>query len=197
MKKWRLLDMGKTLLLILVVFALSMHESLLFAQEIKSKGLYEKPINAQYLDVGKKEYMLVFYGYVGCTNVCSPILDDLNRFYSSESFLKFEPNVDLIFVNLLPKVSNELPDQFAKSFNPKFIGVYLRDKEISGIDKELNLYLANRADEPLEIDHSDHIYLIKREKKGKFILINTYTTHPLNPLLILDDLSRYISLSHR
>lgn len=179
-------------LYILVLFV-----SLIFAQDTRSKVVYEKPINAKYLDVGKKEYMLVFYGYVGCIHVCSPVLDDLKRFYSSESFLKFEPYVDLIFVNLLPKVSNELPDQFAKSFHPKFIGVYLTDNEISGIDKELNLYLANRPDEPFELDHSDHIYLIKREKNGLFMLINTYTTHPLDSLLILDDLSKYITASHR
>jgi len=170
--------------------------SLLSAQDIKSKNLFEKPINAKYLNVGKKDYMIVFYGYVGCTKVCSPILYNLNRFYSSDSFSKFEPFVDFIFVNLLPNVSNELPDQFAKSFNPKFSGVYLTQKEISGIDKELHLYLDNRANEPFDIDHSDHIYLIKREKNGKFILINTYTTHPLNQSLILDDLSEYISVSH-
>ena len=166
------------------------------AAETKSKSVYEKPIAAKYLDVGKKEYMLVFYGYVGCVNVCSPVLDNLNRFYSSDSFSKFEPFVDLIFVNLLPRLSPEQPDQYAKSFNPKFIGVYLTEKEIMGIDKELNLYLSKRADDLFELDHSDHLYLIKREKNGNLTLINTYTTHPLNDALILDDLSQYTRSSH-
>jgi protein SCO1/2 len=181
---------------ILVTLAFSMSLSLLFAQDVKGKSLFEKPINAKYLDVGKKEYMLVFYGYVGCVKVCSPVLDNLNRFYSSDSFIKFEPFVDLIFVNLLPKLSQEQPDQYAKSFNPKFIGVYLTQKELKGIDKELNLYFSNRADDLFELDHSDHIYLIKREKNGNLTLINTYTTHPLNQTLIVDDLSEYTRASH-
>jgi len=189
--------MKKLPLFILLVLAFSMSASFLFAQDMKHKTLFEKPINAKYLNVGKKDYILVFYGYVGCIKVCSPVLYDLNRFYSSDSFSKFEPFVDLIFVNLLPNVSKELPDQFAKSFNPKFIGVYLTQKEITGIDKELNLYLDSRADEPFEIDHSDHVYLIKREKNGTFTLVNTYITHPLNQSLILDNLFEYTSASHR
>lgn len=166
------------------------------AKELKTDRPFERPINANYLYVGKKEYMLVFYGYVGCVKVCSPVLDNLNTFYSSDAFSKFEPSVDLIFVNLLPQLSPEQPDQYVKSFNPKFIGVYLTQQQIAGIDKELNLYLSNRADEAFELDHSDHVYLIKREKNGDLMLINTYTTHPLNQALILDDLAKYTRPSH-
>lgn len=181
-----------TLLTVLAVSAIfPKSDTLLFAQGPSSSVVLERPIDAKYLNVGKKEYMLVFYGYVGCVKVCSPVLDNLNRFYSSDAFSKFEPFVDLIFVNLLPKVSQDQPDQFAKVFNANFIGVYLTEKELSGIDKELNVYFSKRIDDSFELDHSDHIYLIKREKDGKLTLINIYTTHPLNQASIIDDLTQY------
>jgi len=177
---------------ILIVCSAILSLNSLFAQElIKAKSVYEKPISANYLHVSLKEYLLVFYGYVGCVKVCTPVLDNLNHFYSSDAFSKFEPFVDLVFVNLLPDVSKDQPNQFAKVFNSKFIGVYLTQKEIMNIDKELNLYLNNRVDDRFEIDHSDHLYLIKREKNGTLTLINTYTTHPLNQNLILEDLAEY------
>lgn len=178
----------------LVIFAFTMISSVLFAQESKVKIVFDKTIKADYLNVGKKEYMLVFYGYVGCVKVCTPVLDDLKRFYSSDSFSKFIPSVDFIFVNLLPSIAPEQPDQFAKSFNRNFLGVYLTKKQLLGIDKELSLYFSKEPDGSFELDHSDYLYLIKREKDGKLSLINIYTTHPLNEQAVIDDLNKSIDM---
>lgn len=167
-----------------------------FAQTIPSPSAnlksYEKEIRAEYLKNGKKEYMLVFYGYVGCTKICSPVLDNLNRFYSSKAFAPYEPYVDLVFVNLMPELSAEQPDQFAKSFNKEFRGVYLGEEELSLIDKELRLFFTKRTDESYEIDHSDHVYLIRQDSNGSLKLINIFHTHPFMPEVVINDLKAYI-----
>lgn len=154
---------------------------------------YEKEIHADYLKSGQKEYMLVFYGYVGCTKICSPVLENLNRFYSSKEFAPYASNVDLVFVNLMSEVTTEQPDQFAKSFNQEFRGVYLSEKELNRIDKELQLFFTKRKGESFEIDHSDYVYLIRHEGKEKLRLINIYHTHPFIPSVVIDDLKAYIT----
>lgn len=167
-------------------------QSMVFAQQTEGKIVLEKPIDADYLKGSKKPYLLVFYGYVGCVKICTPVLDNLNGFYSSKDFARYRPYVDLTFVNLLPEVSKEQPELFAKSFNKEFRGVYLTQKELMSIDRELNVFFSKKMGEEYEIDHSDHVYLIKRESDGGLKLINIYTTHPLNHSLIIDDLGEYI-----
>lgn len=148
-----------------------------------------KPIHAPYLNVGQKEYMLVFYGYVGCTHICMPILDTIKALYTSNNFIPYQHKVDIIFVNLLPKIDKNQPDLFAKSYHPDFYGVYLSEKELSTLDKELQLFFTKSKEKSYDIDHSDHLYLIHPEPNGTLKLINIHTTHPLNIQQIIDDLN--------
>ena len=148
----------------------------------------DTPIAAPYLNVGSKEYMLVFYGYVGCAHVCTPVLENLAKFYQSKEFFPYEPKVDLVFVNLLPEVSLEQPDQFAKSFNGKFIGVHLSPKELQSLDKELSLYFVKQKGEAFELDHSDFVYLIKRNQDESLSLVTIYMTHPFDGAFVVRDL---------
>lgn len=157
----------------------------------ESKPYIDQIINAPYLNVAKKEYLLVFYGYVGCTHVCMPIMDDLKQFYMSEEFKPYQNKTDFVFVNLLPKIDHALPDQFAKSYHHDFYGVHLSEAELGKLDKELQLFFTKDDGKTLDIDHSDHIYVIQRLQNNTFKLVNLYTTHPLKKELILNDLKNY------
>lgn len=157
----------------------------------ESKPYIDQTINVPYLNVGKKEYLLVFYGYVGCTHVCMPIMEDLKRFYMSEEFKPYQSTTDFVFVNLLPKIDQALPDQFAKSYHHDFYGVHLNEAELGKLDKELQLFFTKDDGKTLDIDHSDHIYIIQRLQNGTFKLVNLYTTHPLTKELILNDLKHH------
>ena len=153
-------------------------------------AIADTPISAPYLNVGTKEYMLVFYGYVGCIHVCTPVLESLAQFYRTKEFAPYEPMIDLVFVNLLPEVSQEQPDQFAKAFNPQFIGVHLSPKELQSLDKELSVYFAKQKGEVFELDHSDFIYLIKRNSDKSLSLVNIYMTHPFDGAFVVRDLEK-------
>jgi protein SCO1 len=153
-------------------------------------AIVDTPISAPYLNVGTKEYMLVFYGYVGCTHVCTPVLENLARFYQSKEFTPYKSMIDLVFVNLLSEVSQEQPDQFAKGFNPQFIGVHLSPKELQSLDKELSVYFAKQKGEVFELDHSDFVYLIHRKSDKSLSLVNIYMTHPFDGAFVVRDLQQ-------
>lgn len=177
----------KFLGVIAAVFFASLLQS---APVIKPKAIIDTSISAPYLNVGTKEYMLVFYGYVGCTHVCTPVLENLARFYQSKEFAPYGPTIDLVFVNLLPEVSQEQPDQFAKGFNAKFIGVHLSPKELQSLDKELSVYFAKQKGEAFELDHSDFVYLIRRNPDKSLSLVNIYMTHPFDGAFVVRDLQK-------
>jgi protein SCO1/2 len=153
-------------------------------------AIVDTPISAPYLNVGTKDYMLVFYGYVGCTDVCTPVLENLARFYQSKEFTPYKSMIDLVFVNLLSEVSQEQPDQFAKGFNPQFIGVHLSPKELQSLDKELSVYFAKQKGEVFELDHSDFVYLIHRKSDKSLSLVNIYMTHPFDGAFVVRDLQQ-------
>jgi protein SCO1/2 len=153
-------------------------------------AIVDTPISAPYLNVGTKEYMLVFYGYVGCTHVCTPVLENLARFYQSKEFTPYKSMIELVFVNLLSEVSQEQPDQFAKGFNPQFIGVHLSPKELQSLDKELSVYFAKQKGDVFELDHSDFVYLIHRKSDKSLSLVNIYMTHPFDGAFVVRDLQQ-------
>ncbi len=175
----------KLLVVIAVTFLTNVLHS---AVPVKPKVMTDAPISAPYLNVGTKEYLLVFYGYVGCAHVCTPVLENLAKFYRSKEFALYEPQVDLVFVNLLSEVSLEQPDQFAKSFDGKFIGVHLTPKELQSLDKELSVYFAKQTGEAFELDHSDFVYLIKRNPDKSLSLVTIYMTHPFDGAFVVRDL---------
>ncbi|MDD2267371.1 SCO family protein [Sulfuricurvum sp.] len=190
--------MNKKIVLAVVLFvvllvAVPFIQALFFTQQTAGKIVINQPINAPYLNNTKKEITLVFFGYVGCVRVCTPILHQLNDFYDSPQFAPFQGTVGVSFVNLMPELDKNQPQLFAESFNHEFEGVYLTQKELMSIDRELNVFFSKSLSESGEIDHSDHLYLIEREKSGIVVLRNIYTTHPINRSLIVDDIRKLLS----
>jgi len=176
------------LLFIFLVIAVPLLQSLFFIQQTSGKIVIEQRIEAPYLRHTDKDLALVFFGYVGCVKVCTPILHQLDAFYDSSLFAPVKPLVSISFVNLMPELEANQPELFAKSFNPHFQGVYLSQKELMGIDRQFSVFFSKSLSEPGEIDHSDHVYLIQRQKNGEILLKNIYTTHPLNKELIVKDI---------
>ena len=189
--------MNKKLILAVIFFiilliVLPFVQTLFFAQQSSGKITIDQPINAPYLATGKKDLSLVFFGYVGCAKVCTPILHQVDDLYDSPEFAPLKPFVGFYFVNLMPEVQPEQVPAFAKSFNGDFEGIYLTQKELMGIDREFSLFFSKSLSDSTEIDHSDHIYLIKKEKSGIVVLKNIYTTHPLNQEQMITDIKQYV-----
>lgn len=180
-------------LFVFLLVALPMLQMIFFSQQTSGgKMVIERPIDAPYLLPLKKDFTLLYFGYVGCTKICTPILEDMGALYNSSEFQSLKPYVAVTFVNLMPEVTSEQPEQFANSFSPDFKGVYLNQQELMSIDRTFNLFFSKSLSDKGEIDHSDSIYLISRGKEGKIVLKNIYATHPLNKKQIIADIEQYV-----
>lgn len=179
----------RSILFFYFLMASMLFSTVLSADPMNNQGMMNEPLNAPYLQKNPKRYQLVFFGYVGCKKVCTPMLHQLSDFYNSPAFSHLKPVVGVSFVNLIPEMDPKLPPAYARSINPNFVGIHLSDKEIASIDKEFSLFISKRLNEPGEIDHSDHVYLVERNKKGDLILKNIYITHPMNKEKIISDIN--------
>lgn len=150
-------------------------------------GKFEKEvdINLGFLEKEEKPIVLFFFGYVGCTEVCTPALHQLN-----EIFKKIDSNnVSLYFINLLTSADPQSVDDFAKSFNPAFKGVYLSQKEIDTVITKLNVMSVPSLLDKNVIDHSAFLHLFKKDNglyKQKYI----YTTSPFDIDYIVKDIKK-------
>ena len=176
----------------LMVLVVPTVQSILFATQSTGKMVVNKTLIAPYLQDSDKEMMLVFFGYVGCTKVCMPILHQLDALYDSEEFAPFQKKVGFTFVNLKPESRPDEPELFARSFNSGFHGVYLSQKELMGIDRNLGVYFSKSISDTEEIDHSDHLYLVEKQKNGTLVLKSIYSMHPLNSKLLINDISHFL-----
>lgn len=177
-------------LFIMMILVIPTVQSLLFASHTTGKMIIEKELVAPYLQASDKDMMLVFFGYVGCVKVCTPILQELDKLYDSKEFESNKGRVDLIFVNLMPELEPDQPDLFAKSFNPLFKGVYLTQKQLMSLDRELGVYFSKSIKDTGEIDHSDNLYLVKKQKDGTLILKSIYSMHPLKSEMLISDIEK-------
>ncbi|WP_373002445.1 SCO family protein [Sulfurimonas sp.] len=181
----------KTLTIIaLFVFFLSVPflQSFIFVSNTKGKIDISKKIEASYIKSDKK-FVLLFFGYVGCTDVCTPLLERLNSLYESEVFKTVREDVDVVFVNLTSEVEEHQPDLFAKFFNPAFKGVYLSRRETLDIDRTFGLFFSRSIADKTKVDHTDFLYLVQNTSDLQ-ILKSMYSIHPLNKEKIIEDIKQ-------
>jgi len=177
-------------LFVVMILVIPAVQVMLFAGHTTGKMVIEKELVAPYLQGTDKDMMLVFFGYVGCVKVCTPILQELDKLYDSKEFAKNKGNVDVMFVNLMPELEPDQPGIFAKSFNPSFKGVYLTQKQLMNLDRELGVYFSKSIGDTAEIDHSDNLYLVKKQQDGTLILKSIYSMHPLKSEMLINDIAK-------
>lgn len=164
-----------------------------FSNTTEGKIIIDQPIEADYLKDSESKIYLVFFGYVGCTKVCTPILQQIGELYGSPMFTPIRSKVGIRFINLLPDIPLNQIQDFAQSFHPDIKGIYLDSKNLMELDRKLGVFFADSLLEDGEIDHSDHIYLITVDAKGDVILKNIYSTHPINENLIVHDIQKLLN----
>ena len=161
-------------------------QSFFFTKETKGSIEINKNIKASFIDSDKK-VVLLFFGYVGCEDVCTPFLYQLNDFYKSKEFESIKEDVEILFVNLTPETEKFQADLFAKFFNDDFRGVYLSKKELLKVDRNFALYFSRDLSDKTQLNHTDYIYLIDNSKENK-VLKSIYFIHPLNSEKLKNDI---------
>jgi len=133
---------------------------------------------------------LIFFGYAGCRSVCTPRLEDLGKWYSTLP-KDVQRHLGLKFLDISMRDEKELPDSFAKAFHEKFEGVFL-DKDIIRVyTKAFSVYFSKSLIDDTEIDHTSHLYLVKRSTEGKQLRL-IYTAYPYDFKQIKSDIQELI-----
>jgi protein SCO1/2 len=147
--------------------------------------------NFNFLKNENSEYVLLYFGYVGCTTICTPALTQINQIYKELDSNKFA----FYFINLQVNTPEEIVDQFAKYFNKNFNGIYLNNEEIKKITNKLSVKHIPSMVDKNEIDHTGFLYVLKKEKDNIYQQKFLYTTKPFQIEEIINDLNNTLGAS--
>jgi len=125
-----------------------------------------------------KDIKLIFFGYAGCVNVCTPRLQDLALFYETlgENTKK---RVGVEFLDISVPQDIKLPNQFAQYFHKDFKGVYLDELIMREYTKAFRVYFSQSLLDKTEFDHSSNLYLVTKDKDKKSLRY-IYTSYPFD-----------------
>ncbi len=160
----------------------------LFAHFLGDRGgvvrLEKEGIEPWFLEAERSKAVLLYFGYVGCTSICIPTLNELAPLY--QKIKSRHPGIAFYFVNLNPTQPSEWVEPFAKSFHPDFHGIYATLEQSDRLERDFNLAVSEGA----EMRHSSNLYLMVLEK-NHYVLKRIYTTHPYPEKTILEDIKRF------
>ena len=163
-------------------------QSLIFSNENKGFFYINTKIQADFIHSDKPN-LLIYFGYVGCNDICTPFLHKLSQFYESQEFQILRKETDVFFINLTPNIEPSQADSFVKSFHKEFKGIYLSRKEIQNLDRNYKLFFSDDLINQDEMNHTDYLYFITNNKDSK-ILKSIYFTHPLRTQKLIHDMIR-------
>jgi len=138
-----------------------------------------------------KNIKIIFFGYAGCVDICTPRLFDLAKFYESlDNSIKNKIGIE--FVDISIPEDKTLPQDFAQIFNKDFKGIYLNEKNLRQYTKAFSVYFSKSLLDKTEFDHSTNIYLVKRDNNKKKIRY-IYNSYPYNFKLLETDIKELIN----
>jgi protein SCO1/2 len=164
-------------------------QSFLFSSNKQGFIEVQKQVELDFIKSDKK-FIILFFGYVGCTDVCTPLLKRLDSMYNSKEFEDIKVDTEFVFVNLTHEIDSYQPKLFANFFNNNFKGLYLSKRGIFNIDREFGLFFSRDLLDESQMNHTDYLYLIDNRTKIK-VLKKMYNTHPLNMDAIIRDIKKY------
>ena len=132
------------------------------------------------------KFLFVFFGYVGCRDICTPRLEELSSIYED---LKYKNNIDIdtSFINLIRLQDSELPQLFASAFHKDFDGFYLNNDKIQILQNEFRVYNSTSLTSKGDWDHTSFLFLLKKGIDG-YYLKRIYTYIPFDKEKIIKDI---------
>ncbi|PHQ64642.1 MAG: hypothetical protein COB99_08645 [Sulfurimonas sp.] len=171
---------------LLIIFSIFFMIALAFPQFYSNNdsGRIDKntPLKLDFLKQEESPVVLLFFGYVGCDNICPPAMREINDIYEQLD----KTNVKVYFINLLDTINKDAPNYYAKEFNKDFKGIYLDNLSMKKIINKFSLSITKVNNN--EINHSGYLYVLKKDNK-EYTLNYIYTTKPFNEESIIKDIS--------
>lgn len=180
------------IILVLLVFITSVFTMIIpsFYTKGISRVELRQDLSLEHVCEDEQEIELLFFGYAGCADVCTPRLEILGQWYETLS-QQIKKHARVKFLDLSVPQDTTLPDSFAKTFHPDFKGVFLDDHILRTYTKTFSVYFSRSLLDDTQMDHTAHLYLIKRDDKGKQLRY-IYTAFPYDFLQIQSDIQGLI-----
>lgn len=168
------LQSASMILLVLIVSILIMIMPTFFTKGISRVEL-NREVNLPLILNDDKEVKILFFGYSGCTDICTPRLYSIDKFYNRlDADIKKKVGVEFLDISI-PR-DKELPARFAEFFNPDFKGIYLSRKTLRDYTKVFDVFFSPSLIDETEYVHTSNIYLVKKDKNKKELryIYNSY-----------------------
>lgn len=149
-----------------------------------------KKVQSSVFSEYNNKFLFVFFGYVGCTDICTPRLEELSTIYNELKLNNID--IDTSFINLIPLKDPELPQLFASIFHKDFDGFYLNNDKIQQIQNEFNIYCSESLTSKNDWDHTSFLFLLEHEIDG-YYLKRIYTYVPFDKDKIVKDILKNLN----
>ena len=123
------------------------------------------PVVNPHFDAFTAPNLLVFFGYAGCEDVCTPRLFELADIYRGFGEQQ-QRDTDVVFVNITSLSDPELPGLFAASFHPDFRAITPEKEALHRLMRTFTARYAPSLRQNGTIDHTAFLYLLKRQTTG-------------------------------
>jgi protein SCO1/2 len=133
------------------------------------------------------DVVLVYFGYVGCTRVCTPALNDLAEIYRETKQQEFKNIPSVWFINMTPQMDPLSVQSWAEHFDKGFKSYAPNEVELQKMVHTLNLVYTRLG---VEAEHMPYAYLLQKKGTG-YELLYIYTSSPYNRDLILNDIGAF------
>ena len=132
------------------------------------------------LDSFRGKFILVYFGYTSCPDVCPITLATLTEALTKLGTKKAE-EFQVIFISVdYKRDTPQISDAFAKKFNSNFIGLGGTEAQINQVTQEYGIYYKLNPPDPTTRYYSvDHTALVQvLNPQGELILIWPFGTQP-------------------
>ncbi len=161
----RKIHAGLIMVLVVVVSIFIMIIPTFFTKGISRTAL-NKELRLPLILNDKKEVKLVFFGYSGCRDICTPRLYSIDEFYKTLN-KETRKRVGVEFLDISVPYDKALPSRFAAFFNPDFKGIYLKQNILREYTKPFDVFFSQSLMDNTEYDHTANLYLLKKTKDKK------------------------------
>lgn len=125
----------------------------------------EAKVSHTFLDAQPHERMLLYFGYVGCGDICPRSLDSIRHMYVLHRPESAHDSIPLLFVNLLDAVDTKSAKAYARALHPEFDAITVNRHTLKSLPSDFKLFQNQAPDRPLEINHSNFLYYLEKEKE--------------------------------
>jgi len=166
---------GLMILSVILVSILIMIIPTFFTNGISRISL-NKEINLPLILNDTKDIKLVFFGYSGCSDICTPRLYSISEVYNDLD-KESQKRVGVEFLDISVPSDYTLPSRFAQYFNPDFKGIFLNEKVLREYTRAFDVYFSQSLSDAMEYDHTANLYLVKKTNNTKELRY-VYSSYP-------------------